>query len=98
MAAHPWQPGADVPAACLRPGVPRSRHPAADTGGRRASVRPLRLVLLALLLAPLPLALEGPAQASHRATALPAVAAYPSSTSIPPTGPIGGGGRAISLN
>ena len=63
-----------------------------------ASVRPLRLVLLALLLALLPLALEGPAQASHRSAAPSAVATFPSSRSIPPTGPIAGGSGAISLN
>jgi hypothetical protein len=61
-------------------------------------VRPLRLVLLALLLGLFPLALDGPAQASHRAASSPGVAAYPSSTSIPPSGPIAGVSRAISLN
>ena len=61
-------------------------------------MRPLRLVPLVLLLALFPLALDGPAQASHRAASPPGVAAYPSSRSIPPAGPIAGGSRAISLN
>jgi hypothetical protein len=61
-------------------------------------VRTLRPVLLGLLLALLPLALDGPAQASHAAATTPGVAAYPSSASIVPAGPIAGGSRAIALN
>jgi Domain of unknown function (DUF4091) len=63
-----------------------------------ASVRPLRLLVLALLLALLPLALQGPAQDSWAAAAAASVAAYPSSSSIPPAGPISGGRAAIVLN
>lgn len=59
-------------------------------------MRPLRLLLLALLLVPLPLASQAAADPSSAAAAT--VAAYPSSRSIPPAGAIPGGGRSITLN